>query len=205
MLNFPRWKVWGISLSACSACCWRCRASCPRRLSSSCRLGAGDPRSISASTSPAAAICCSRRETGDVAQQRLEAIEDTMRREMRRAAHPDRRGLDRATASSSFARPRSRPGSARRAQTRPRPDPAVGFGGQRDWDGRVDDGNRIVHAPDPGRASTPPSTRRWTSPARSSTAASTRSARSSRPSSARAATASSSRCPACRIPKRSRR
>ena len=56
-----------------------------------------------------------------------------MRREMRRAADPDRRGLDQRR-PAELRRPRSRPGRASARRSSRDADQRAAFGGQRDWE-----------------------------------------------------------------------
>ena len=107
--------------------------------------------SISASISPAAAICCIEADTGDVARARATLIEDSVRRALRTNTPPDRhrRGLDHRR-PAQLRRPRPDPGRCR-AAGHPRHHPALGLRrGARM--GRLQPGQPRHAPPDPGRA-----------------------------------------------------
>jgi len=140
MLNFPRWKVWSISL-VCLLCVVMgvpsflpapVRSDLPAwmqavRVNLGLDLAGGSHLLLEA-------------ETGDVARQRLEAMEEMLRRELRRS------GIEFAefsTANGEIGFLVRNPAQAQEAERTARaPIQTVGFTGQPDWSvGR--DGNRI--------------------------------------------------------------
>ena len=162
MLNFPRWKVWGISLLCLVGVAARRAEPARRRTSApSCPAWARAIHINLGLDLAGGSQLLLEAETADVARQRLEAMEELMRSEhAHAAARRSRRGLDQRR-PAELPRPRSRPARRRaRIGARRRLSP-VGFGGQRDWDvGRRRQPHH--HAPDPGRARSRRPTRRWT-------------------------------------------
>ena len=200
MLYFPRWKVWGITL----LCALGVLLAVPSLLPAQAREalpGWAQAVKINLGLDLAGGShLLLEAETPDVARQRLEAMEEIIRREMRRAGIGIRE-LSTSGGELSFTvrDPAQVDEAARIARNQAQP---VGFSGSPDWDvahrGRQPD----RHAPDAGRHRPGRRAGDGQSPATSSTAGSTPRARSSRRSSARARTGSSSRSPASRIPRR---
>jgi preprotein translocase subunit SecD len=187
MLNFPRWKVWSITLTCLIVMLLAVPSMMPEE-----RRNELFPASIAAIhinlglDLAGGSHLLLEAETGDLSRQRLETMEDLMRREMRTAGI---RVENFSTQNDQLAMRLADPnqlGEARAValrQTQP-----VGFGSQQDWNISADNGQLIMAPPRPG--SKTPSRRRWRSPATSSTDESTRSVRSSRRSFARAPIAS---------------
>ena len=141
MLSFPRWKVWGISL-ICLVCVLMAvpsflpadaRSQLPGwvqavRINLGLDLAGGSQLLLEA-------------ETGDVARQRLEAMEDGLRREMRRS------GLAIAEVSTSGGElsflVRNPAQAAEAEQTARAQVQTIGFTGQPEWEVRRT-GNRIA-------------------------------------------------------------
>ena len=201
MLNFPRWKVWGITLiCAVRRAAGGAELPARRAVAASCRAWLQASASISASISPAAASCCSRRRPATSPGSGASRWRIMLRREMRRAGIRDQPVSTASNGQLSFVV--GNPAQLGAAPQRRRaPDQPVGLRRRRlGRRGQRRPAGRRCARPRPG--STRRSGRRWRSAATSSTGASTRSARSSRRSSARAPTGSSSRCPGCRIRRR---
>ena len=102
MLNFPRWKVWGISL-ICLVGIAAGGAELParRRLRPAAGLRAARSTINLGLDLAGGSQLLLEAETSDVAKQRLEAMEDVMRAEMRRASRDRDRRQSRPAAASS--------------------------------------------------------------------------------------------------------
>ena len=142
MLYFPRWKVWGISL----LCALGVLLAVPSLLPAQAREalpGWAQAVKINLGLDLAGGShLLLEAETPDVARQRLEAMEDLIRREMRRAGI----GIGELSTSGgvlsfSVRDPGRAEEAARTARNQAQP---VGFSGAPDWDVRIEGGNRIV-------------------------------------------------------------
>ena len=85
MLNFPRWKVWGI-IFVCAVCVLMAVPSFlpAAQLAQLPRFAQGVRINLGLDLAGGSQLLLEA-ETGDVARQRLEAMEEVIRREMRRA------------------------------------------------------------------------------------------------------------------------
>jgi preprotein translocase subunit SecD len=140
MLNFPRWKVWGITL----LCVVGVLLAVPSLLPPS--VGAQLPawaRKIHINLGldlAGGSHLLLEADTSDLSRQRLEAMEELMRSEMRRA------GVAVAEVSTSGGQLSflvRDPGQLETAAEWARTQSSAGIGSQRDWDVSVD-GNRIM-------------------------------------------------------------
>ena len=147
MLDFPRWKVWGIALLLALGVAFAVPSFFPEK------QVAGWPSWI-----PSARINLGldlaggshllyEAETSDIAKQRVEVMEETIRTELRRASPRIDIG-DISTTGGRLSFMVRNPAQLdavveiARNQTQP-----VGLGGQRTWDVRVVDSTRVVMTP----------------------------------------------------------
>jgi preprotein translocase subunit SecD len=142
MLYFPRWKIWGISL----ICAIGVLMAVPSLLPAQAREwlpGWAQAVKINLGLDLAGGShLLLEAETPDVARQRLEGMEETIRREMRRAAIGIRElSTSGGTLSFSVRDPAQADEAARTARNQAQP---VGFSGSPDWDVRIENGSRIV-------------------------------------------------------------
>jgi preprotein translocase subunit SecD len=147
MLDFPRWKVWGITLICALGVLFAIPSLLPQsqvdkwpgwlpsaRINLGLDLAGGSHLLLEA-------------DTGDVAKQRLEQMEELIRGELRRASPRIEIGeiSTQGNRLSFMVRNPAQADAAREiAYNQSQP---VGFGGQRTWDVNVVDGNRIVMVP----------------------------------------------------------
>lgn len=149
MLDFPRWKVWLVTLSLVVGCWYavpnflpeRAAQALPNWLSPKVNLGldlAGGSQLLLEA------------QTGDVARQRLESMEDIVTRELRNA-RPRIRISEVSTAGGqlSFLVADARQVDAAREIVYNLTQP-TGFSGQRDWSVNVVDTARVVLQPTEG-------------------------------------------------------
>jgi protein-export membrane protein SecD len=151
MLNFPRWKVWGIVLLCAIAVLlavpslippstmagmpqWTQRIRERVHVNLGLDLAGGSHLLLEA-------------EPGDLARQRIEALEELMRAEMR----SNQIAIGEASTSGGQLSFLVRdPAQVDLAAGRAREQGSGGLGGQRDWDVSVEGGNRIVMRPTQG-------------------------------------------------------
>jgi preprotein translocase subunit SecD len=140
MLYFPRWKVWGITL----LCAFGVLLAVPSLLPASVVL----PRWAEAVRInlgldlAGGSHLLMEAETPDVARQRLEGMEDVIRRELRRNEIPIR---DLSTRGGELAFTPRNPTQLNDAVQIGRSQVVgVGFSNSPDWEVRVDGGNRVV-------------------------------------------------------------
>jgi preprotein translocase subunit SecD len=147
MLDFPRWKVWGITL----LCLIGVLLAVPSFFSAT-HVGRWPDALPSARINLGLDLAGGSHlllegDTSDVAKQRLEAMEEIIRTEMRRASPRIEIG-DISTAGGQLSFMVRNPAQADAAreiaynQTQ-----GVGLGGQRDWNVNVLDANRVVMRP----------------------------------------------------------
>ncbi len=142
MLYFPRWKVWGISL----VCAIGILLAVPSLLPQS--AASQLPRWMQAIhinlglDLAGGSHLLLEAETPDVARQRLEAMEEVIRREMRTREIPIR-DLSTSGGELSFQvrDPAQADAAAQSARAQAQP---VGFAAQPDWNVRIEAGGRIV-------------------------------------------------------------
>jgi preprotein translocase subunit SecD len=141
MLNFPRWKVWGITL----LCALGVLLAVPSLLPPA--VGAQLPawaRGIHINLGldlAGGSHLLLEAETGDLARQRLEAMEELMRSEMRRSRVAVAEVSTSGGQLSFLVRDPAQLATA--SQWARSQSSSGGFGGQRDWDVSID-GNRIA-------------------------------------------------------------
>jgi preprotein translocase subunit SecD len=147
MLDFPRWKVWGIALICAIGVALAIPSLFPASQVEGWPKWLPSPRINLGLDLAGGSHLLMEAETGDIAKQRIEVMEETMRTELRRAAPRIEIGdISSAGGRLSFmVRNPAQLDSAMeiaRNQTQP-----VGLGGQRTWDVRVVDSTRIVMSP----------------------------------------------------------
>ena len=146
MLDFPRWKVWSILLILIAGILLAIPSLMPETTAKQLGIG-GMPRINLGLDLSGGSHLLLEADTGDVAKQRLDLIEDSVRTEMRRAT-PEIEIGDISTsggALSFFVRDATRVDAAvekLRMLTSP-----VGVTGQRDFDVRVVDSSRVTMTP----------------------------------------------------------
>jgi len=141
MLSFPRWKVWGISLLCAIGVLMAVPSMLPAAAYSQLPGWAQAVRINLGLDLAGGSHLLLEAETGDVARQRLEAMEEGLRREMRRS------GIGIAEVSTSGGELRflvREPGQAAEAEQTARAQvQTIGFTGRPEWDvSRT--GNRIA-------------------------------------------------------------
>ena len=141
MLDFPRWKVWLVSITVMLGILYSIPSLLPERITDQMPPWASPQVNLGLDLAGGSQLLLEA-ETGGLARQRLESLEEIMRREMRIA------GIQIGEMSTSGgqlsflvrnAAQVDAAAEAARAQTQP-----VGLSGQRDWDVRVVDTSRIV-------------------------------------------------------------
>jgi len=143
MLNFPRWKVWGITFIALFFSLMAVPSFLPApafnalpafmqglKVNLGLDLAGGSHLMLEA-------------ETGDVGRQRVEALEDTMRRDLRVNRHIQITEVSTAGGQLSFAVRNPAEFNAAAEAARELTQPAA-FGGQRDWDVTVSNARIVV-------------------------------------------------------------
>ncbi len=144
MLNFPRWKVWGISLLCLIGVLMAVPSFLPANARSQLPGWVQAVRINLGLDLAGGSHLLLEAQTGDVARQRVEAIEDVVRREMR--SNTVRIGEVSTTdgqLSLVVRDPAQRDQALRIARELTQP---TGFSAARDWDLRSD-GNRIILRP----------------------------------------------------------
>ena len=198
MLDFPRWKVWSISLLLAMGFLLAIPSLLPGNIRAELPSWAQVKINLGLDLAGGSHLLLEA-DTSDVAHQRHRG--DGGHDPPRDAPRPrPRSARSRPATASSPSSSATRPSSLRRRDIARRQAQPNTFGGTARM-GHAGPGATASRCGRPRAASTRRSTRRWTSPATSSTGASTSSARSSRRSSARARAGSSSRSPASRIPR----
>lgn len=148
MLDFPRWKVWSILLILIVGVLLAIPSLMPEATAKQLGIG-GMPRINLGLDLSGGSHLLLEAETGDVAKQRLDLMEDGVRTEMRRATPAIEIG-DISTADgalSFFVRDATRVDAAvEKLRTLTSP---VGVTGQRDFDVRVVDSTRVTMTPTP--------------------------------------------------------
>ena len=146
MLDFPKWKVWAIVLTLVTGVLLAIPSLIPEATAKQLGIGAAPRINLGLDLSGGSHLLLEA-ETGDVAKQRLDLMEDAVRTELRRAT-PEIEIGDIATtdgALSFFVRNPTQVDAAVekvRALTSP-----VGVTGQRDFDVRVVDSMRVTMTP----------------------------------------------------------
>ena len=147
MLDFPRWKTWAVSLLLILGVAFAIPTFVPREQVAQWPALAPTARVNLGLDLAGGSHLLLEADTGDVAKQRLEVMEETIRTEMRRASPRIEIGDTSTTGDrlSFMVRNPTQVDAAveiARNQTQP-----VGLGGQRTWTVNVLDGNRIVMQP----------------------------------------------------------
>ncbi|MBA3898564.1 MAG: protein translocase subunit SecD, partial [Sphingomonadaceae bacterium] len=146
MLDFPRWKIWGILLILATGVLLAIPSLMPEATANQLGLSRLPRINLGLDLSGGSHLLLEA-ETSDVAKQRLDSMEDSVRTEMRRATPKIDIG-DISTANGAlafFVRDTMQLDAAvekARALTAP-----VGVTGQRDWDVAVVDSTRVVMTP----------------------------------------------------------
>jgi len=146
MLDFPKWKVWAIVLVLVTGVLLAIPSLMPEATAKQLGIG-GAPRINLGLDLSGGSHLLLEAETGDVAKQRLDLMEDAVRSELRRAT-PEIEIGDIATtdgALSFFVRnPTQVDAAVEKVRTLTSP---VGVTGQRDFDVRVVDSARVTMTP----------------------------------------------------------
>ncbi|MFS0737079.1 protein translocase subunit SecD [Sphingomonas sp. 1P06PA] len=146
MLDFPRWKVWIVVLSLIAGTILAIPSMMPEATARQLGLGALPRINLGLDLSGGSHILLEA-DTADVARQRLQVMEETVRQEMRRNSPRIQIG-DISTSGgrlSFFVRDVAQLDAAvERLRTLTQ---GVGVTGQRDWNVAVVDGTRIVMTP----------------------------------------------------------
>ena len=147
MLDFPRWKIWGIILLCVIGVGLAIPSFFPEKTVASWPSWVPSPRINLGLDLAGGSHLLMEAETSDIAKQRVEIMEETMRNELRRATPR----IDIGEISSSGGRlsfivrnPAQLDAAVEIARNQTQP---VGLGGQRTWDVRVVDSTRVVMAP----------------------------------------------------------
>ena len=143
MLHFPRWKVWGIVLICLVTVLLAVPSFLPNPAFQHLPTWAQNIRVNLGLDLAGGSHLMLEAQTGDVARLRLEAIEDTMRREMRRARIQI---ADVSTSGGQLSFAVRDPAQVERARGIVSEQTTPTFGGQRDWEVGVT-GNRFVLRP----------------------------------------------------------
>ncbi|HWT14026.1 MAG TPA: protein translocase subunit SecD [Allosphingosinicella sp.] len=140
MLDFPRWKIWAVTLTLIVGVWYAIPSLLPERMAQQLPPWLGPQISLGLDLAGGSHLLLEA-ETGGVARQRLENMEDIVRREMR-SARIEIGELSTSDNRLSFLV--RNPAQVQEALTlvRAQSQPA-GLTGQPDWDVRVADGNRI--------------------------------------------------------------
>ena len=143
MLDFPRWKVWLVSITVILGILYAIPSLMPERITDRMPAWASPRVNLGLDLAGGSQLLLEA-ETGDVARQRLETMEELVGREMRNASPRIQIG-DVSTSNGQLSFLVRNPAQVdaaveiARAQSQP-----AGFSGQRDWDVRVIDTSRIV-------------------------------------------------------------
>ncbi len=151
MLDFPRWKIWSISLVILIGILFAIPSMLPADLK------ARYPKWL-----PSATINLGLDLAGgsqllleadqvDAAKQRLQAMEDQVATELRRSPRVEIGDVSTAGGRAVLPRPRPDAGRYRASSGCVRMTQPVGLTGTRDWDVQVIDSTRIVLTPTAGR------------------------------------------------------
>jgi preprotein translocase subunit SecD len=147
MLDFPRWKVWGVSLLCLIGIAFAIPSMLPERLVS--QIPGFLPReqvNLGLDLAGGSHLLLEA-DTSDVARQRLEIMEESIRTEMRRP-NPDIEIGDISTAEGRLSfmvrNPAQVDAAVEIARTLTQP---AGLTGQRDWNVNVIDSSRVVLTP----------------------------------------------------------
>lgn len=147
MLDFPRWKIWAVTLSLVVGVLLAIPSMLPQRVVDGLPGWVPTPRIALGLDLAGGSHLLLEAETGDVAKTRIEAMEETLRLEMRRASPRIEIG-DISTSGGRLSFMVRNPAQVdaaveiARNQTQP-----VGLGGQRTWTVNVIDSSRIVVTP----------------------------------------------------------
>jgi preprotein translocase subunit SecD len=147
MLDFPRWKVWGVTLLCLLGIAFAVPTFFPEK-----QVAAWPSWIPSAQISLGLDLAggshlLMEAETDQIAKQRIEVMEETLRTELRRASPPIEIGeISTAGGRLSFMvrNPAQLDAAVEIARNQTQP---VGLGGQRTWDVRVVDSTRVVMTP----------------------------------------------------------
>ncbi|UVO52760.1 protein translocase subunit SecD [Sphingomonas sp. SUN039] len=146
MLDFPRWKVWSITLILIVGVLLAIPSLMPEATAKQLGIGSAPRINLGLDLSGGSHLLLEA-ETGDVAKQRLDLMEDAARTELRRAT-PEIEIGDISTsdgALSFFVRnPTQVDAAVEKVRTLTSP---VGVTGQRDFDVRVVDSTRVTMTP----------------------------------------------------------
>jgi preprotein translocase subunit SecD len=146
MLDFPRWKVWLVSLTLIVGIWYAIPSFLPPNVTAQMPAWLAPKVNLGLDLAGGSQLLLEA-QTDDVARQRLEAMEDRISQEMRRASPRIRIGeVSTANGQLSFLVRDARQVDAAREIVNNLTQP-VGFSGQRDWEVNIVDTTRMVLRP----------------------------------------------------------
>jgi preprotein translocase subunit SecD len=147
MLDFPRWKIWSVTLLCLLGIAFAVPSFFPEKQVAAWPSWVPSARINLGLDLAGGSHLLMEAETSEVAKQRIELMEETIRTELRRASPRIEIGeISTAGGRLSFMvrNPAQLDAAVEIARNQTQP---VGLGGQRNWDVRVVDSTRIVMAP----------------------------------------------------------